>query len=59
MVLVVEDDGQGLPPPTGAADGQGNGLPNMRARADALGGTCSLGPGPAGGTRLVWRVPVG
>ena len=59
VVLVVEDDGQGLPPPTGAADGQGNGLPNMRARADALGGTCSLGPGPAGGTRLVWRVPVG
>lgn len=59
VVLVVEDDGRGLPPATGAGPAPGNGLPNMRARADVLGGTCSLGPGPDGGTRLVWRVPVG
>jgi signal transduction histidine kinase len=30
----------------------------MLARADALGGTCHLGPGDRGGTRLVWRVPL-
>ncbi len=59
VVLVVEDDGRGIVPATGAAATPGNGLPNMRARADVLGGTCTLRPGPAGGTRLVWRVPVG
>lgn len=59
VVLVVEDDGRGLPAAAGSPAATGNGLPNMRARADVLGGTCSLGPGPAGGTRLVWRVPVG
>lgn len=57
VVLVVEDDGQGMLSPTAAA-ATGNGLPNMRARADVLGGTCTIGPGSAGGTRLVWRVPV-
>ena len=51
--LVVEDDGRGL-----ACAAPGNGLPNMMARADALGGSCSLGPGANGGTRLVWRVPL-
>ena len=63
VVLVVEDDGRGLPATgsagAGSAAAAGNGLPNMRARADVLGGTCDLGPGPDGGTRLVWRVPVG
>ncbi|WP_420120694.1 GAF domain-containing protein [Nakamurella sp.] len=59
VVLVVEDDGRGLPAAAGAPGESGNGLPNMRARADVLGGTCELGPGPDGGTRLVWRVPVG
>jgi len=58
VVLVVEDDGQGLAPTTDPAVPAGNGLPNMRARADVLGGTCVLGPGSDGGTRLVWRVPV-
>jgi signal transduction histidine kinase len=58
VALVVEDDGQGMLSPTGAELIPGNGLPNMRARADVLGGTCVLGPGPAGGTRLVWQVPV-
>jgi signal transduction histidine kinase len=51
--LVVEDDGRGI-----GGSIPGNGLPNMLARADALGGTCHLGPGERGGTRLVWRVPL-
>ncbi len=54
VVLVVEDDGRGMVPTTTA----GNGLPNMRARADVLGGICTLEPGSTGGTRVVWRVPV-
>lgn len=55
--LVVEDDGRGLDASLDAAIA-GNGLPNMLARADALGGTCMLGRGETGGTRLVWRVPL-
>ena len=52
VVLTVVDDGRGI-----ADLVPGNGLPNMRVRAAELGGSCELGPGPQGGTRLVWRVP--
>ena len=53
VMLVVEDNGRGI----GGAT-PGNGLPNMLARADALGGTCSLSAGGHGGTRVIWRVPL-
>jgi signal transduction histidine kinase len=52
IALTVEDDGQGI---SGARPG--NGLRNMKARAQALGGSCRLGPGVNAGTTLVWRVP--
>jgi signal transduction histidine kinase len=51
--LVVTDNGQGL----GQPDGNGNGLTNMRKRAEDLGGTFAAEPAPGGGTRLTWRVP--
>ncbi|HEY5877589.1 MAG TPA: ATP-binding protein, partial [Nakamurella sp.] len=53
VVLMVEDDGRGI-----AGATPGNGLPNMLARADALGGTCAVSPAERGGTRLIWRVPL-
>ena len=53
VLLMVEDDGRGI-----AGATPGNGLPNMLARADALGGTCTVSPGERGGTRLAWRVPL-
>jgi signal transduction histidine kinase len=52
VTLTVLDDGRGISDP-----GPGNGLPNMRGRATELGGSCDIGPGSDGGTRLVWRVP--
>jgi PAS domain S-box-containing protein len=52
VVLVVTDDGVGLGDP-----GRTSGLANMRARAEALGGTLLLGGRPGGGTRIEWRVP--
>jgi signal transduction histidine kinase len=56
VTLRVVDDGVGPP----AADApRGNGLRNMAARAEKLGGRFELGPGPAGGTELVWRAPAG
>lgn len=50
--LSVTDDGCG--PSEGAVE---SGLANLRHRAQARGGTFEFGPGPAGGTRLVWSVP--
>jgi signal transduction histidine kinase len=55
LTLVVRDDGVGLPPSTHSA---GNGLRNMRTRAERLGGSVQLGAGGGGGTSLEWRVPL-
>jgi signal transduction histidine kinase len=53
--LEVHDDGQGMvgsPSPGG-----GHGLPNMRSRAESLGGTFEVLQPAGGGTTLVWQVP--
>lgn len=49
----VEDDGRGI-----HEDGEGGvGLHSMRERAEELGGTCTIEPRPAGGTRVVAELP--
>ena len=54
--LEVHDDGRGF---VGApAPGGGLGLGNMRSRAEALGGTFDILHPAAGGTTVVWQVPV-
>jgi signal transduction histidine kinase len=50
--LSVEDDGTGL-----GSGGSGNGLRNIRERAELLGGNCSVNSGPNGGTVVMWTVP--
>ncbi len=57
LELEITDNGRGLPP--GAAAGTGNGLLNMRERMAAAGGTFDIGPADGGGTRVVFRAPVG
>ena len=53
LTVRVRDDGSG---PEGTR-GRRSGLANLTARAQAHGGTCTLGPGPGGrGTELVWSV---
>lgn len=52
----VSDDGVGPPELTGRPTA-GNGLVNLSARAAALGGDCSLGPGERSGSVLTWSVP--
>ncbi len=50
VVIEIRDDGRGL-------DGghrQGRGLPNMRRRADALGGTVTIDGSPAGTAVRLW-----
>lgn len=53
LVLRVADNG------TGISDTQslGNGLANMRERAEGLGGRCEFTSPATGGTILEWRVP--
>lgn len=53
--LSVSDDGVGIP---GDLDLNGGGLRNMADRAEALGGTFTVGPGPRGGITLEWAVPL-
>ncbi len=54
IAVSVQDDGKGLPDTV-----QESGLRNLRARAGELGGGMELRAAEGGGTRLVWRVPLG
>ncbi|CAN3127428.1 GAF domain-containing protein [Mycobacterium sp. smrl_JER01] len=53
LSIEVVDDGRGIP-----ADITGSGLTNLRQRAADAGGTFTVEPGPAGGTRLYWSAPL-
>jgi signal transduction histidine kinase len=55
LELQVADDGTGLPDVLRA---DGNGLRNLRARAERLGGEMLIEPGERAGTVLIWRVPL-
>lgn len=55
--LLVRDDGKGFERPTITAGG-GHGLPNMRHRADSLGGQFQLESEPDAGTTLHIRFPI-
>jgi signal transduction histidine kinase len=56
LTVEVIDDGTGIELPLTGSTGLG--LANLRERAKKLGGTFEIFPGPAGGTRLVWTVPL-
>jgi signal transduction histidine kinase len=53
--LEVSDDGGGAA--SNGAGGSGSGLPGMRERATALGGTLEAGPAPDGGWRVLAELP--
>jgi signal transduction histidine kinase len=55
LTVQVDDDGRGTGSPGsdgGRIAGGGNGLPGMRERAQALGGTIAAGPRPEGGFHI-------
>jgi signal transduction histidine kinase len=54
LTLEVSDDGVGLPDDRRA----GVGTSSMSERAEELGGTCTVASNPAGGTRVVARLPL-
>nr|WP_239025571.1 ATP-binding protein [Roseibacterium persicicum] len=53
LSIRVADDGRGFDT---AGTVPGNGLTNMRARAESLGGTCEIASGP-GGSSVAVRIP--
>jgi signal transduction histidine kinase len=56
VLVDVTDDGAGAAA-NGAGDGSGSGLPGMRERAAALGGTLEAGPAQGGGWRVAATLP--
>ncbi|MCK6557795.1 histidine kinase [bacterium] len=57
LVVVVEDCGRGFAS-TRLGQGRGNGLTNMRSRAEKLHGTCAITSAIGRGTRVVARIPL-
>src|SRR5215212_10352402 len=57
--IQVVDDGPGADHPSGnGSGGSGQGIPGMRERARALGGSLEAGPRPGGGFRVQASLPV-
>ncbi|HEX6887231.1 MAG TPA: GAF domain-containing protein [Candidatus Nanopelagicales bacterium] len=54
LLLQVTDDGVGVP----GELSRRSGLLNLAERAARYGGTCTIAPGPYGGSVLTWRVPL-
>jgi two-component system NarL family sensor kinase len=54
LEVEITDDGVGIPGDRVA----GVGLSSMRERAEELGGTLAIEPGPEGGTRVLARLPL-
>jgi signal transduction histidine kinase len=52
VMLVVRDDGKGIPP-----NATFSGLQNIRERAEELGGACEIDSALGAGTTITWRVP--
>ena len=55
LTVEVVDDGRGV----NGSSGGGNGLPGMRERTAAVGGSLETGPRPDGGFRVHARLPIG
>ena len=53
----VDDDGRGFDPATATAAGTGQGLRNLRERAEHLGGQAQIDSAPGQGTRIQIRIP--
>jgi signal transduction histidine kinase len=65
LTVQVDDDGRGRgasgarrEASASAGEGGGNGIPGMRERAGALGGTLDAGPRSSGGFRVRARIPL-
>ncbi len=57
FIVTIEDDGIGITERKNAGTRVGHGLVNMRRRMADIGGECSIGRAPSGGTRVCLRIP--
>jgi signal transduction histidine kinase len=57
--IAIRDDGTGSGDGGGVAPATGHGITGMRERAEALGGTLSVGPATGGGFLVIASLPVG
>ncbi|MCS7337584.1 MAG: ATP-binding protein [Verrucomicrobiae bacterium] len=57
LQISVTDNGRGIGPQTNAS--AGDGLANMRARLERLGGRCEIQGAPGQGTRVLFSLPIG
>jgi signal transduction histidine kinase len=58
MTIDVDDDGRGMPASAEEHVGSGNGIPGMRERAAAQGGSLEAEPKPGGGFRVHAWLPI-
>jgi signal transduction histidine kinase len=58
LLLVIEDDGKGFDLNAGRSSVRGNGLRNMKKRAENIKGTLSIDSAPGRGTRLGLSIPL-
>ena len=56
LEIVIADNGKGFDTNSAMTDGQGNGLGNMKRRAEAVGGKLSLTSAPGQGARMEFAV---
>ena len=56
LVMKVKDNGTGFDPGASPAGGGGNGLQNMKLRAEEIGGKLDIHSGPEGGTSVELKV---
>lgn len=54
LAIDITDNGNGIP----VDNRRHSGLANMRRRAEQVGGLCTIGSPPAGGTHLHWTAPL-
>lgn len=55
LMVHIKDDGVGF---TASSVISGQGLRNLKDRAESLGGTCELSTAPGNGTRILWSLPL-
>ena len=55
IMVHINDDGVGFAESSVIS---GQGLRNLKERAESLGGTCELSTAPGSGTRIVWSLPL-
>ena len=58
LVLCIEDNGEGFDLTARTSATRGNGLKNIKKRAESLNGSCEVQSAPGSGTRIILSVPI-